>query len=149
MQYTAQQDDWLVQPFRQSASVKEKDNRLILDNGLIRRTFVTSPNFATVGYTNQITGSSLLRGIKPEAVLTINGHPFGVGGLKGQPDYAYLDSDWIADLTSDENAFQFREYRVGEPETPYPWVRRRSTIASVYPPAGVTLTVVFSPPPSA
>ena len=102
MQYTSQQNDWLVQPFCQPASVEERDNQLILDNGLIQRTFVISPNFATVDYTHQMTGSSLLRGIKPEAVLTINGHPFEVGGLKGQPDYAYLDSDWIADLTSDE-----------------------------------------------
>ena len=148
MQYTSQQNDWLVQPFRQAASVTEWDNRLILDNGLIQRTFVTSPNFATVAYTNQITGSSLLRGIKPEAVLTIDGHAFEVGGLKGQPDYAYLDSDWVTDLTSVENAFQFREYRVDAPEVRYPWVRRRSATASVYPPAGVTLTVVFSSPPS-
>ena len=148
MQYTSQQNDWLVHPFRQPASVEETDNQLLLDNGLIRRVFVTSPNFATVDYTNQITGSSLLRGIKPEAVLTINGDEYEVGGLKGQPDYAYLDSDWVADLTTDENAFQFREYRVGEPETPYPWVHRRSTTPSVYPPEGVTLTVAFSPPPS-
>ena len=148
MQHTSQQNDWLVQPFRQSASVTETDNRLILGNGLIRRTFVTSPNFATVNYTNQITGSSFLRGIKPEAVLTIDGHQFEVGGLRGQPDYAYLDSDWIADLTSDRNAFQFREYRVDETEIPYPWVRRRSTTSSVYPPEGVTLTIAFSPPPS-
>ena len=148
MQYTTQQNDWLVQPFRQPASIAETGDQLILDNGLIRRTFVTSPNFATVDYTNQITGSSLLRGIKPEAVLTINGQEFDVGGLKGQPDYAYLDSDWIADLTSDENAFQFREYRVGEPETRYPWVERRSATSSVYPPEGVKLTVVFSPPTS-
>ena len=147
MQYTSQQNDWLVQSFCQPASVEERGDQLILDNGLIQRRFVTSPNFATVDYTNQITNSSLLRGIKPEAVLTINGHPFEVGGLKGQPDYAYLDSDWIADLTSDKNAFQFREYRVGEPETHYPWVRRRSTTPSVYPPAGVTLKVEFSPPP--
>ena len=109
MQYTSQQNDWLVQPFCQPASVEETDNQLILNNGLIQRTFVTSPNFATVAYTNQITDSSLLRGIKPEAMLTINGHQFEVGGLKGQPDYAYLDLDWIADLTSDPNAFQFRE----------------------------------------
>ena len=148
MQHTSQQNDWLIHPFPQPASVKETGNRLVLDNGRIRRTFVTSPNFATVDYTNQITGSSLLRGIKPETVLTINGHPFEVGGLKRQPDYAYLDSDWISDLTSDPNAFQFCEYRVGEPETPYPWVRRRSTTPSVYPPEGVTLTVEFSPPPS-
>ena len=148
MQYTSQQNDWLVQPFRQPASVEERDNQLILDNGLIQRTFVISPNFATVDYTNLITGSSLLRGIKPETVLTMNGHQFEVGGLKGQPDYAYLDLDWIPDLTRDHNAFQFREYRVGEPEIRYPWVRRRSTSSSVYPPEGVKLTVVFSPPPS-
>ena len=148
MQYTSQQNDWLVQPFCQPASVEETNNQLILDNGLIRRTFVTSPNFATVDYTNLITGSSLLRGIKPETVLTMNGHQFEVGGLKGQPDYAYLDLNWIPDLTSDHNAFQFCEYRVGEPEIRYPWVRRRSTASSVYPPEGVKLTVVFSPPPS-
>ena len=87
MQYTSQQNDWLVQPFRQPASVEETDNQLILDNGLIQRTFVISPNFATVDYTNLITGSSLLHGIKPETVLTMNGHQFEVGGLKGQPDY--------------------------------------------------------------
>ena len=149
MQYTSQQNDWLVQPFRQPALVKEKDSQLILDNGLIRRTFATTPNFATVDYTNQITGNTLLRAIKPEAVLAINGNEYEVGGLKGQPDYAYLDSDWIADLTSDENAFQFREYRVGKPEIRYPWVHRRSTTSSVHPPEGVKLTVVFSPPPSA
>ena len=149
MQYTSQQKDWLVQPFRQPALVEEKDSQLILDNGLIRRTFATTPNFATVDYTNQITSNTLLRAIKPEAVLAINGNEYEVGGLKGQPDYAYLDSDWIADLTSDENAFQFREYRVGKPEIRYPWVHRRSTTSSVHPPEGVKLTVVFSPPPSA
>ena len=148
LQYTSQQNDWLIQPFRQPASVTERDNQLILDNGLIQRTFVISPNFATVDYTNQITRNSLLRGIKPEAVLTINGHQFDVGGLKGQPDYAYLDSDWISDLTRDENAFQYREYRVGETETRYPWVRRRSTASSVYPPEGVTLMIEFEAPPS-
>ena len=148
MHHISQQNDWLVHPFSQPASVAETGNRLILDNGLIRRTFVTSPNFATIDYTNQITDSSLLRGIKPEALLTINGEEFAVGGLIGQPDYAYLDSDWIADLTSDENAFQFREYRVGEPEAHYPWVRNRPATLSVYPPEGVKLTVVFSSPPS-
>ena len=148
MHYTPQQNDWLVQPFPHPASVKERDDQLILDNGLIQRTFVISPNFATVDYTNQITDSNLLRGIKSEAILTIDGHQFDVGGLKGQPDYAYLDSDWVADLTSDENAFQFHEYRVGETEIRYPWVHRRSTTSSVYPPEGVTLTVAFSPPPS-
>ena len=146
MQDTSQQNDWLVQPFRQPATVQATDNQLILGNGLIQRRFVTAPNFATIDYTNQVTGISLLRGIKPEAVLTIDGQEFEVGGLKGQPDYAYLDDEWIADLTSDPNAFQFREYHISEPEAPYPWIRRRSHAALAYPPVGVTLTVTFSPP---
>ena len=157
MHYTTQQNDWLVhQPFHQPATVQEVDDQLILSNGLIQRRFVTAPNFATVDYINQITGSSLLRGIKPEAIFTINGQAYEVGGLKGQPDYAYLDEEWIADLTSDENAFQFLKYQVGKPKAPYPWVRRRTETPSMhnligsattaYPPEGVTLTVVFSPP---
>ena len=148
MHNTSQQNDWLVQPYSQPATVQETDNQLILGNGLIQRRFVIAPNFATVDYANQITGSSLLRGIKPEAVLTIDGQEFEVGGLKGQPDYAYLDDEWIADLTSDENAFQFHEYRVSKPEAPYPWEHRRTTTPSTYPPEGVTLTAEFSPPPS-
>ena len=148
MQLTSQQNDWLVQPYTQPASVEETDNHLILTNGLIQRRFVTAPNFATVDYTNQITETSLLRGIKPEAILTIDRHEYEVGGLKGQPDYAYLDEDWIADLTTDKNAFQFQEYQVGKPKCPYPWVKRRSATPSVYPPEGVTLTVSFSSPPA-
>ena len=148
MEYTSQQNDGLVHPFRHPVSVEERDNRLVLENGLIRRTFVISPNFATVDYTNQITGSRVLRGVKPEAVVTIDGREYEVGGLKGQPDYAYLDLDWLTEMTSDQDAFQFREYRVGEPETRYPWVRRRSATSSGHPPEGVKLTVVFSPPPS-
>ncbi len=146
MQYTLQQNDWLVQPYSDSATVQETDDQLLIGNGLIQRKFVTAPNFATVDYINQITGNSLLRGIKPEAVLTIDGKQFEVGGLKGQPDYAYLDEEWI--LTNNRNAFQFRDYSVGEPEATYPWVKRRNQATSTYPPAGVTLTVAFSPPPS-
>ena len=148
MKYTSQQNDWLVQPFRQPASVEEADNQLILSNGLIRRAFVTSPNFATVNYTNQNTDTSLLRGVKPEAVIVLNGEEFEVGGLKGQPDYAYLDPDWIADFTSAPNAFRFCEYWVGEIESRYPWNRKRSAASSVYPPEGVSLTVAFAPPSS-
>ena len=148
MHNTLQQNDWLVQPHTQPAAVQETDNQLILSNGLIQRRFVTAPNFATVDYSNQITETSFLRGIKPEAILTIDGQEYEIGGLKGQPDYAYLDDEWIADFTSDENAFQFQEYRIGKPEARYPWIKRRTETSTAYPPEGVTLTVAFSPPPS-
>ena len=64
MHYTSQQNDWLVQPFNQPTTVEETDNQILLSNGLIQRRFVTTPNFATIDYTNLITGNSLLRGIK-------------------------------------------------------------------------------------
>ena len=148
MHYISQQNDWLVQPYTQPASVEETDNQLILNNGLIQRRFVTAPNFATVDYTNQITETSFLRGIKPEAILTINGKQYDVGGLKGQPDYAYLDDKWIPDLTTDPNAFQFQSFHTREPEAPYPWEHRRTNTSSPFPPNGITLTVEFSPPES-
>ena len=148
MHYTSQQNDWLVQPFNQPATVEETGNQLILSNGLIQRRFVTTPNFATIDYTNLITGNSLLRGIKPEALLTINGQEYEVGGLKGQPDYAYLDDKWIPDLTSDPNAFQYQEYLLGIPEMRYPWVDRRTTASSPYPPEGIILRIVLTSPPS-
>ena len=45
--------------------------------------------------------------------------------------------------------FNFASIRISEPEIRYPWVHRRSeATSSAYPPGGVTLTVVFSPPPS-
>jgi len=127
--------------------VKKVDNRLILSNGLIHRTFVLSPNVATIDYTNAITDTSILRGVKPEATLTIDGAQFEIGGLKGQPDYAYLDPAWIQSLTSDVNAFQFRAYSVGGVEKRYPWTPKRHASSTQWPPRGVKLTIHFSPPP--
>ncbi|SVE63942.1 uncharacterized protein METZ01_LOCUS516796, partial [marine metagenome] len=56
MSSVSQQSDWLVQPFNQPASIKEDRGRLVLSNGLIARSFVTAPNFATVDYINLVTG---------------------------------------------------------------------------------------------
>ena len=32
---------------------------------------------------------------KPEAMIDLDGRQFEVGGLKGQPDYGYLDPRWL------------------------------------------------------
>jgi hypothetical protein len=40
-----------------------------LTNGLVERRFRLSPNAATVGFENLMTGESLLRGVKPEAAV--------------------------------------------------------------------------------
>ena len=143
---SARQQDWLINPCAQSATVDSDQNRLILSSGLISRCFVTTPNFATINYSNLVTESTLLRGIKPEATLVVDGQQYAIGGLLGQPDYAYFDPEWIEDLTNDPSTFQFQQYRVDPIDTYYPWMRRRHATSTRYPPSGIRLSVDFLVP---
>src|SRR6478736_5816988 len=62
--------DWLLQiASRAGAYQGRATNELVLDNGLIRRRFRLAPNVATVELKNLMTGSSVLRAVKPEAVV--------------------------------------------------------------------------------
>ena len=87
--------DWLLDssPY-QTRIFKNGTKELVLTNGLISRTFRLSPNAATVSIRNDITQASLLRGVKPEAKITLDGQEYSIGGLTGQPNYAYLLPEW-------------------------------------------------------
>ena len=143
--------DWLVTPLRTPVAVqKSQDNReIVMDNGLIRRTFRLQPNAATVGLDNLMTGQSMLRGVKPEARLTIDGLTFDVGGLKGQPNYAYLLDEWLDTFRSDPNAFQFVDYEIGKTQPRLPWKRVRPCAELPWPPPGAALTMNYRLPPAA
>jgi len=140
--------DWLVDPEGWTARIEETEDRNVvtLTNGLISRSFATRPNFATTGFQNLMTGASILRGVKPEAAISVEGRRFEVGGLKGQPDYAYLDPAWIGALTSDPGAFQLEGWEQGAPQTPYFWEHARHAPDAAWPPRGVTLTARFRAP---
>ena len=53
--------DWLVTPSERRAGVyrTQRDDQIVLDNGLIRRTFRLKPNGATVGLDNLMTGQAV------------------------------------------------------------------------------------------
>lgn len=72
------QGDWLVRPMTERATAERSADgkEIVLANGLIRRTFRLRPNVATVAYDNLMTGASILRGVKPEAVVQIDGAIF-------------------------------------------------------------------------
>ena len=74
--------DWLInpQPF-QAQVLRKTPDELVLANGLISRSFRLAPNAATVGLDNLVTGEAILRGVKPEAILDIDGKRYDVGGL--------------------------------------------------------------------
>ncbi len=138
-------EDWLIHPFKAAVEVVEdlKNNEISLSNGLIRRTFRIAPNAATVGFDNLMTGETLLRGVKPEAIVEIDGKTYEVGGLKGQPNYAYLESEWLEQLASDPEAFQFVEYEVVPTEKRFDWKKKRHSEDRPWPPPGRALELKF------
>ena len=75
------QKDWLIDGSSYQAKVTTTDKELCLSNGLLSRTFILSPNVATIAFDNLMNGNAELRAIRPEAVLTINGMEYPVGGL--------------------------------------------------------------------
>lgn len=134
--------DWLLDAtsFSAGAYCTDRPNEIALDNGLIRRTFRLSPNGATVGLDNLVSGATVVRAVRPEASVTIDGIRYDVGGLTGQPNHAFLLPEWLDQMKTNADAFQFNGFTVGEPEPRFAWkqVRHHSPQTS-WPPNGVAL----------
>lgn len=141
--------DWLLDatPYEAAAYRGTSPDELILSNGLIRRTFRLAPNGATVGFDQLTQGQALLRGVKPEAQITVNGVSYEVGGLKGQPNYAFLRPEWLDTLSTSAEAFQFAGYELSEPSAPFAWKRMRHHDQRLaWPPRGVHLRMDYEAP---
>ena len=141
--------DWLVDPTPYRAGVFRGNNadEIILSNGLVRRTFRIAPNLATVAIDNLVTGESVLRSVRPEAQVVIDGVACDVGGLTGQPNHAFLREQWIDDMESDPAAFQFLRFEIGFPEQRFAWKKVRHHSPDVqWPPRGVSLRFDLVPP---
>ncbi|HRK22809.1 MAG TPA: hypothetical protein PLX06_13420, partial [Fimbriimonadaceae bacterium] len=143
--------DWLLQNVKDKAGVfrTSNPNELVLANGLIARRFRIAPNVATVAMDNLVTGETLLRAVKPEATVTLNGKEFPVGGLTGQPNLAFLTEPWIDSLQSDPNAFRMVRFEVGKPVPRMEWGKTRRAAKAEWPPKGVALVFLYEPPPTA
>lgn len=140
--------DWLVTPIKKPVRIDVKlDGReIVLSNGLISRTFRVQPNAATVAYDNLMTDASVIRGVKPEAIVQIDGQKYEIGGLRGQAEYAYLATLQVDSLTANPDAFQFTSYETGGTAERFAWKRKRYSSESTWPPPGKSLTLHFEPP---
>jgi hypothetical protein len=134
--------DWLVTPFTQKTGVyrTEHKNEIAMTNGLISRTWRLRPNAATVGFDNLMTGASILRAVKPEARVELNWQRLDVGGLKGQPEYAYLTPEWVDRMTADPEAMQCTGFKTGKTRAPFAWKRTRFSGNQPWPPPGASVT---------
>jgi hypothetical protein len=148
---TAQVDaDWLITPIEEPVQIEKHlgGKEIVLSNGLIRRTFRLQPNAATVAYDNHMTGESVIRGVKPEAIVELNGKIYEVGGLQGQIEYAYLKPEWLDSMTDNPDAFKFTSMEIGPTSERFAWKRKRYSADLPWPPPGKSLTLHFEPPGS-
>jgi hypothetical protein len=140
--------DWLVTPIdRKSGVYRSGPREIAMTNGLIQRTWRIAPNGACTGFDNLMGRSAILRGVKPEAVLELDGAKYSVGGLVGQPQYAYLRPEWIDTLKNDPTAFQLVGFEIGQTTKRFAWKRKAYSANLPWPPPGASLKLNFQPPP--
>jgi hypothetical protein len=134
----APRSDWLLHPPTAHAAVEASgDGREVsLANGLIRRTWRLKPDCATAAFENLTNGASMIRGVKPEAILTLDGVETPVGGLLGQPDYAYLLPQWLDSMSADPRALHCTGWERAPVEPRFGWKRVRYAAATQWPPPG-------------
>ena len=142
--------DWLVhpEPFIAHVTASSDGGQVELNNGLVSRMIRLRPNAATVAFDNLMTGESLLRSVRPEAQVQVDGVWFEVGGLSGQPIDNYLSTAWLNQLTSRPSAFHYVGLKMGRTEPRFAWQKRREWLTEdpAWPPPGVSLTLEFAGP---
>jgi len=123
--YSEVTKDWLIDPSGYKAVVKQEGERVILSNGLVSRTISLKPGGATVSFKNLVTGNELIRAVKPEATLMVNGQKLIVGGLSGQPVNNYLTDEWLSKMKADSSSsFIIKGFTTGEIEQRFGWKKR-------------------------
>lgn len=136
--------DWLISPIDAAAGLyRSTDSRdIILSNGLVKRSFRISPDFACFDFTNLATNQQLIRAIKPEARITINSKTYTVGGLQGQKENAYLVPRWMDALKPIEHGFSFKAFNVS-PITPFLHWKRNTWASNMNQATGKHLNIQF------
>lgn len=136
--------DWLIDGSSYQAKVTTTDKELCLSNGLLSRTFILSPNVATIAFDNLMNGNAELRAIRPEAVLTINGMEYPVGGLYKQPVQNFLNNDFIEDMISCDTAFTYVSHTVGETIERFPYRPKQEWLSNKNPWPAPGKRIVFT-----
>jgi hypothetical protein len=138
--------DWLIIAEDYTADLYQDANEnIVFSNGLITRTFSIQPDLATIGYKNLVTGESIIRSVRHEATVTIDGIEFEIGGLYGQPIQNYLLPEWLDEMKPQAGNFHFVDYSVGPIQERFPWKKRLEWMPAdlPWPPKGKELTLEF------
>jgi len=145
--------DWLVdaKPY-EAAILPSPDKRsLTLSNGLLRRVLRLAPNAATVEYDNPATGQTILRAVKPETEITLNGQKYTIGGLIGQSCYNYLSPSMLDQMAAAPEAYQFTRWEERPGDKRFDWKPHREWLSreAAWPVPGKHVVLHFAPPAAA
>lgn len=138
--------DWLIDPKGANAKLyKDSKGNLVFSNGLISRTFSIAPDVATIAFDNLVNGESLLRSVRQEASVTIDGIEMDVGGLYGQPIHNYLLPEWLDEMTAGSGNFHYNGYVINPIKERFAWQKRQEWMPQdlPWPPQGKELTFSY------
>jgi hypothetical protein len=145
--------DWLVDKITDVTTVTTTPlGTLLLSNTLISREFLLDPDFATIDFRDlHTTNSSLLRCVKPEGIITLDGIVYNIGGVIPNTQCAYFNrTDFWRNKGIDTLAFHFSTYEVSTPVAPFSYTPKRFAPTDIqWPPKGVHLSVYFKAPSNA
>jgi len=139
--------DWLIDPDSVKAELYANEKgHLVFSNGSIARTFSVEPDLATVAYQNLSTGESIIRSVRPEASVTINGIKIEIGGIYGQPIHNYLLPEWLENMEAQAGNFHFSDFSVGPIKERFGWNKRLEWMPQdlPWPPKGQELNFTFN-----
>ncbi|MFO1063116.1 MAG: hypothetical protein U0892_04485 [Pirellulales bacterium] len=144
------QADWLVTKVQRPAGLYRgrADDEIVLDNGIVRRTFMIAPNTACIGLEHLQSQQAFVRTIRPEATISLNGKSVDVGGLKGAPIGNFFRPEWKSKLTSDPAAFQLKHFEARPMTARLEWKPRLEWISNPtsWPPKGIEVRFEYAPP---
>jgi len=139
-------DDWLINsaPFQATVDIRGHENRIVLANGLIQRVIYRGNWSGTLEYNNLMNDAPMLRAVRPEAVLEINGETQLIGGIKSQPNHAYLLPEWTETFEPADASWSLESAEVVPTVERFPWKRVRHTAPdAVWPPKGKGLQLTY------
>jgi len=137
--------DWLIHAIPQKTTVKEENNTLVIQNGLLRRSFYLGKNIGCFDFVNLTNQQQLIRAVKPEARLILNHTEYQVGGLAVQKENGYFLPEWLPSLTKGENDFMFISYQVSDIKPGIQW-KSKTWTGKFLPATGKELVLTFESP---
>ncbi|MCI0496411.1 hypothetical protein L0Z72_15505, partial [candidate division KSB1 bacterium] len=140
------QSDWLINKVATAVTVERESNFIRFSNGIIFRRWYVGENIGCISFKNLCSDAEFVRSIQPEAIVTIDGKEYQVGGILHDKVHNYIDTNWLPEMKSKSGAFIFKGMRESLPESDIQWQPRYGAPDTPFPPKGTRLTLEFDPP---